>query len=55
MSVEEIRDTITRLVTESANPALTGVCCINMDDQVTDDKIDVIFSTVEELRTLKKE
>jgi len=49
MSGEEIRDTITKLVTESANSALTGVCCINMDDKVTDNKIDAIFSTVDEL------
>jgi len=46
MSVEEIQNTITKLVTESANPALTGVCCINMDDKVTDDKIDAIFESV---------
>ena len=50
MSDEEIRDTIIQLVTESANPALTGVCCINMDEKVSDDKIDVLFSTVDELR-----
>lgn len=49
MTVEEIKDTITQLVTESGNPSLTGVCCINMDDKVTDDKIDVILSTVENL------
>jgi hypothetical protein len=49
MSVEEIQNTITKLVNESANSALTGVCCINMDDQVTDDKIDAIFRTVDEL------
>ncbi|MGC9354490.1 MAG: hypothetical protein ACP5D9_11665, partial [Mariniphaga sp.] len=55
MSAEEIRETIIKLVTESANPLLTGVCCINMDDTVTDDKIDAIFSTVEELRTAIKE
>jgi hypothetical protein len=47
MSVEEIQDTITKLVTESANPDLTGVCCINMDDKVTDDKIDAIFEAVQ--------
>jgi hypothetical protein len=47
---EEIRDTIIRLVNDSENPYLTGVCCINMDDNVTDDKIDTIFKTVEELR-----
>jgi len=52
MPVKEIQDTITKLVNESANPALTGVCCINMDDKVGDEKIDAIFSTVENLRTL---
>lgn len=45
MSVEEIESTIIKLVTDSANPALTGVCCINMDDKVSDDKIDAIFKT----------
>jgi len=49
MSVEEIENTITKLVTESANPALTGVCCINMDDKITDDRIDAIFETVARL------
>ena len=46
----EIQDNITRLVAASGNPWLTGVCCINMDDQVGDDKISLIFETVEELR-----
>lgn len=46
----EIRETIIRLVNDSGNPYLTGVCCINMDDSVTDDRIDTIFETVEELR-----
>lgn len=46
MSVEEIHDTITKLVAESRNPNLTGVCCINMDDKVSDDKIDAIFEGV---------
>ena len=50
MSVEEIENTITKLVNESANPYLTGVCCVNMDDKVADEKIDAIFSTVEKLR-----
>jgi hypothetical protein len=49
-SADEIRSTITRLVSESANPYLTGVCCINMDDQVGDDKVRAIFETVDELR-----
>ena len=46
----EIHETITRLVTDSGNPALTGVCCINLDETVSDEQIDAIFETVEELR-----
>lgn len=46
----EIRETISRLVHDSGNPYLTGVCCINMDDSVSDDRIDIIFETVEELK-----
>ena len=49
-SNDEIQATITRLVKESDNPLLTGICCINMDDSVTDDRIDTIFETVQELR-----
>jgi hypothetical protein len=49
-SADEIHSTITRLVSESANPYLTGVCCINMDDTVGDDKINAIYETVNELR-----
>lgn len=50
---DEIRETITRLVNDSCNPYLTGVCCINIDDSVSDDKIDTVFKTVEELRIEK--
>ena len=46
----EIRATVRRLVGESANPWLTGVCCINMDHQVADEKITAIFEEVEALR-----
>jgi len=49
-SNDEIRDTIIRLVHDSGNPYLTGICCINMDDSVTDDRITAIFRTVEELK-----
>jgi len=49
-SEDEIRTTIRRLVSEAGDPHLTGVCCINMDDKVTDKKITTIFETVEELR-----
>jgi hypothetical protein len=46
----EIRQTVRRLVHESGNPWLTGVCCINMDEKVTDDQISAIFEEVELLR-----
>jgi hypothetical protein len=49
-SLEEIRATIVRLVSASDNPYLTGVCCINMDDAVTDDQVSTIFETVADLR-----
>jgi len=49
-SIEEIQNTIRRLVADSANPYLTGVCCINMDRNVTDEKITAIFETVASLR-----
>jgi hypothetical protein len=51
-SEQEIRETITRLVTDSGNPYLTGVCCINIDDSVTDNRINAIFETVQELRKI---
>ncbi len=47
---EAIRATVRRLVHASANPWLTGVCCINMDDQVTDAQVAAIFEEVETLR-----
>jgi hypothetical protein len=47
---EDLADLIRQLVKDSANPYLTGVCCINMDDQVEDEKIRTIFETVNELR-----
>jgi hypothetical protein len=49
-SPDEIHSTITRLVSESANPYLTGICCINMDDKVSDSKVNAIFETVDILR-----
>jgi hypothetical protein len=48
---DELRETIIQLVTDSGNPLLTGICCINMDDTVSDDRIDTIFKTAEELRS----
>jgi hypothetical protein len=49
---EEVRETIIRLVRDSENPYLTGVCCINMDESVPDERITTIFETV---KTLRKE
>ena len=49
-SNDDLRMIITRLVRDSENPYLTGVCCINMDDEVDDTKIDTIFETVNDLR-----
>lgn len=47
---DELADTIRRMVAESANPALTGLCCINMDDKTDDSKIHTLFRTVESIR-----
>jgi hypothetical protein len=47
---EQIRSTVVRLVTESGDPWLTGVCCINMDHTVTDAQIGAIFQAVDEMR-----
>ena len=47
---DQIRETITRLVKDAGNQYLTGVCCINMDDNVEDEKVIEIFKTVEDLR-----
>ncbi len=49
-STEEIERIIRKLVLDSDNPFLTGICCINMDDQVQDIKVETILKTVEELR-----
>ena len=47
---EQIRQTIRALVGQSNNPWLTGVCCINMDEQVSDEQVAAIFDEVECLR-----
>ena len=49
-SVDEIANTIHRLVADSGNSRLTGICCINMDEKVADEKITTIFKTVVTLR-----
>ncbi|MBN2698742.1 MAG: hypothetical protein JXR52_07945 [Bacteroidales bacterium] len=54
MDTVEVKNAVRKLVTDSGDPFLTGVCCINMDDTVTDDKIDAIFETVEEMRGMSE-
>lgn len=49
-SPDEIAKTVRRIVMESGNPRLTGVCCINLDDRVKDDQIEALFETVGVLR-----
>lgn len=49
-SPAEIRGNVRRLVQASGNPWLTGVCCINMDEQVGDEQVAAIFEEVESLR-----
>lgn len=50
MTKDQIASSITEKVKQSGDPQLTGVCCVNIDDGVSDDKIDAIFDTVAELR-----
>ena len=50
LSPEQIRQTIRTLVEQSDNPWLTGVCCINMDEQVSDEQVAAIFDEVDCLR-----
>jgi hypothetical protein len=47
---DEVASDIRRLVKDSNNPWLTGVCCINMDQNVPDANVAAIFDTVNELR-----
>lgn len=50
-STEQMRETVIRLVQDSGDLRMTGICCINMDDSVSDQQISALFETVEELRT----
>ena len=49
-SIEQIEKTTRGLIADSGNPYLTGVCCINMDHNVSDEKITTIFETVAAIR-----
>ena len=52
-SVGEIQNDVRRLVADAGNPALTGLCCINMDEKVADDKITAILETAAEIRSFR--
>ncbi len=47
---EQIRQIVHDLAEASRKPTLTGICCINMDDTVSDPQIGAIFDAVSELR-----
>jgi hypothetical protein len=47
---EQIVSTVSRLVTDAGGPALSGICCINMDKRVSDAQVEAIFAAAEELR-----
>jgi hypothetical protein len=49
-STGEIEETIRRLVKESGDLRLTGVCCINIDEKVSDEKITCMFETITRLK-----
>ena len=49
-SPDRIREIVTDLVRAAGDPRRTGVCCINMDDRVSDDRIRAVFETVFDLR-----
>ena len=50
MPLSTLREEIRSRIEASANPALTGVCCINMDRNMPDATVYAIFDTVEECR-----
>ncbi|MFC2137405.1 hypothetical protein ACFLTE_04455 [Bacteroidota bacterium] len=49
-SNDKIENIIRELISDSNNPFLTGVCCINMDYQVQDSKVETILKTVQEIK-----
>ena len=47
---DQLESMIRKLVNDSGDPMLTGVCCINMDGNTGDSKVRTIYTTVGELR-----
>ena len=48
-TADEIGDTVTACLVNSADPELTGVCCVNLDDTVRDAQGAVIFEAIARL------
>ena len=46
---EELKKTIKQLVADSGDLNMTGLCCINMDDNTDDRKIRLIYETADEI------
>jgi hypothetical protein len=49
-SPDQIKATVQDMVQASQDTTLTGICCINMDDTVTDTQVAAIFEAVHHLR-----
>jgi len=50
MAPGDISELVVKLVEASGNPWLTGVCCVNMDEKVSDEKIIAILDTAAQCR-----
>jgi hypothetical protein len=50
ISGEVLADTIRDMIRASGNERLTGLCCINMDADTSDEQVNTLFRTVAELR-----
>ena len=46
----QIEEDMRTLARKSGNPLLTGFCCVNLDDTVSEEQVDAIFKTADILR-----
>ncbi len=49
-SPEDIKKIIHEQVCDAGNPKLTGICCVNMDEQVSEAQVIAICEAARELR-----
>jgi hypothetical protein len=49
-SSDELREIISSRVEASGDVWKTGICCVNMDSEVRDERVDEIYSIAENLR-----